>query len=55
MSLSNIGSNNATKWATQKKEMIERAKKLKEERKFNLAITGEMALASNESPTSFIL
>ena len=44
---SSSGSNQATNWANQRREAIEKAKKLKEERKCNLAMTGEMALTSH--------
>ena len=43
---SSLGSNQATNWANQRREAIENAKQLREERKSNLAMTGEMALTS---------
>jgi len=41
----------ATKWANQRREMIEKAKKNKEESKYGLALNGEMALASDVTPS----
>ena len=39
-------SQQAINWGQQRMEAIERAKKLREERKFNLAMTGEMAVGT---------
>lgn len=49
--VSKANSQMATKWADQRREMIERAKKKKEESKYGLALNGEMALASDVTPS----
>jgi hypothetical protein len=48
MYLSQNGSNQANQWAQKKKEMMDKAARLKETRKQNLANTGERALGSNQ-------
>jgi len=39
-------SNRANNWATQKREAVEKAKQMREERKYNLAMAGEMSMAN---------
>ena len=46
--MSNYGTQGLTQaqnWALQRKEAMERAKKLRDDRKYGLAMTGEMALS----------
>jgi len=43
---SSNGMSQASTWGMQRREAIEKAKKLREDRKYNLAMTGEMAIGS---------
>lgn len=45
-------SDQATQWALKKKEMVEKANRMREERKQNLANMGEMALGSKNNYTN---
>ncbi len=40
-------SNRANNWANQRRDAIDKAKKLREERKFNLAMAGGMSVGTN--------
>lgn len=42
--LASNASNRANDWANQKKQAMDKAKKLREERKYNLAMAGEMSV-----------
>ena len=48
--LGSVGSSQANNWANQRREAVEKAKKIQEERKSNLAKTGEMAIFSGIVP-----
>jgi hypothetical protein len=47
INFSQNGSNQAAQWAHKKQEMIEKAARLKEQRKQNLASSGERAISSS--------
>jgi len=41
-------SNRANNWANQRREAIDKAQKMREERKYNLAMAGEMSMGKSQ-------
>ena len=48
-------SNRANNWAAQKREAVDKAKKIREERKYNLAMAGEMSMGNSKKLTLILI